>query len=119
MSTLILTQRLTETVSKPSILSNFFNWCKGQNEHRLLWLGIVLSAHGCILTPLTVLAVVLAGANITLFMLALVSMAMALVTNLAALPTKITIPIFLLSILIDLGIAIACISIGFQAGNAF
>jgi len=119
MSTLILTRGLTETVSKASLLSNFYNWCKGQSEYRLLWLGIVLVAHGCILTPLTILAVLLAGTNIILFMLATMSMAMALVTNLAALPTRITIPIFLLSILIDLGIVIACISIGFHAGNAF
>jgi hypothetical protein len=119
MSTLILTHGLTRGESKSSLLSNFFNWCNGQNEYRLLWLGIVLVAHGCILTPLTVLAVVLAGANIVLFMLVIMSMAMALVVNLAALPTKITIPIFLLSILIDLGIVIACISIGFQAGGAF
>jgi len=35
-----------------------------------------------------------------------------LVANLAAMPTKITIPIFALSILIDIGVFIACAVIG-------
>ena len=84
----------------------------------MLWLGVILSAHGCILTPLTVFAVVLAGTNIALFVAAIASMAMALVTNLAAMPTKYTIPIFLFSILIDLGIVIACMWMGFNPGGA-
>src|SRR4051812_38618643 len=85
-----ITTNYTESVSKPSLFTNFMNWCKGQEENRLLWLGVSLAAHGCILTPLTVMAVLLAGNNITLFMLAIVAMAMSLVTNLAAMPTKVT-----------------------------
>jgi hypothetical protein len=37
-------------------------------------------------------------------------MAMTVVTNLAAMPTRVTIPIFFLSVLIDLGIIIASIA---------
>jgi hypothetical protein len=46
-------------------------------------------------------------------------MAMALVTNLAALPTKITLPVFFLSVLIDLGIIIASLFQGFAVSNGF
>ena len=49
------------------------------------------------------------GNNLYLFVVAIAAMGMTLVTNLAALPTKITIPLFILSLLIDLGIIISCV----------
>lgn len=119
MSTTTLHQNLanyTESVSKPSIFTRFFNWCHGQQENRLLWLGIALTGHGCIITPLTIMTVLMGGNSLPLFILAIVSMGMALVTNLAALPTKITIPVFFLSILIDLGIVVASAFMGFSSG---
>ena len=109
----------TERVSKPSVFTQFMNWCKGQQENRLLWIGIILAGHGCIITPLTVMAVILAGTNLFLFILSLVAMTMALVTNLAAMPTKYTIPVFFFSMLIDMAIVISCAFIGFNTGNAF
>ena len=93
----------------PSLLTKFNQWCAAQREQRLLWLGIALFAHGCIFTPLTVVVVMFTGNLLPLFVLAIASMGMVLVTNLGALPTKITIPVFILSILIDLAIIIACI----------
>ena len=95
------------------------NWCEGQKENRLLWVGIVLAGHGCIITPLTVMAVLLAGTNLFLFMLAIVAMMMALVTNLAALPTRITIPLFFLSVLIDIVIFISTLVIGFDITSTY
>ena len=121
MATTILTHP-TKTIavqqSGTSVFTKFFKWCTNQEENRLLWLGLALAGHGCILTPLTIFAVVLAGTNLVLFMTAIVAMSMAVVTNLAAMPTKYTIPIFLFSILIDLGILIACLSMGFHPGAA-
>jgi hypothetical protein len=105
--------------SSPSLFSRFLNWCENQQDQRLLWVGLALAGHGCILTPLTIMAVLLAGTNLFLFMLGLIAMGMALVTNLAALPTKITIPVFILSILIDIAIVIACISIGFDITKTY
>lgn len=94
------------------------NWCDQQQNYRFLWLGVILGGHGCILTPLTVIAVILAGTNMFLFVLAIVAMGIALVTNLAAMPTRITIPIFFLTILIDIVILISTLVIGFHAANA-
>jgi hypothetical protein len=92
-------------------VAKFFSWSAAQNGNRLLWIGIILAAHGCILTPLTVMATFLGGTvNITLIVLAIVAMGMALVSNLAAQPTKVTIPVFVLSVLIDLGIMIAAVA---------
>ncbi len=92
----------------PSLLTKFMTWCKSQEESRLLWLGVILAAHGCIFTPLTVMIVMFTGNNIFLYTLAIAAMGMTLVTNLAALPTKVTIPVFMLSILIDVAIAVSC-----------
>ena len=95
------------------------NWCKNQQENRMLWVGIILTGHGCILTPITIMAVLLAGNSLTLFMLGVVAMMATLVTNLAAMPTKVTIPIFILSLIIDIAVLIICIATGFNAANAF
>jgi hypothetical protein len=95
---------------KASILKRFTAWTAAQQENRLLWLALALGEHGCVLTPLTILLVVaLTGLNLFLFMAALAAMAMALVVNLAALPTKITIPVFFIGILIDVAVIAAAV----------
>ena len=65
------------------------------------------------------MAVLLAGTNMFLFILAIVAMGMSLVTNLAAMPTKITIPVLVLSILIDIAIVIASVAIGFDITTTY
>jgi len=109
----------TEKAAKPGLVTKFMDWCKGQDENRFMWIGIVLAGHGCILTPLTVMAVLLAGTNMFLFMLCIIAMGMALVTNLAAMPTKITIPVFLLSVLIDIAVLISCFALGFDIAKTY
>ena len=86
-----------QSEEQASPFTNFFSWCKSQEHNRLLWLGIILASHGCIITPLTVMAVLLAGTNLPLFIISIVAMGMSLVTNLAAMLTKVTIPVFILS----------------------
>jgi len=76
-----------------------------------MWLSIALAGHGCFLTPLALLAVMFAGNLMILWAIVIGAMAMCLVSNLAAMPTKITIPVFMLSILIDLGVIISCVII--------
>ncbi len=110
---------LTQENTSSNFWSRFMTWCKGQEENRLLWLGIALAGHGCILTPITVMAVLLAGTNMILFMLALVAMGISLVTNLAAMPTRVTIPAFFFSILIDVAVIIAAIVIGFDITTTY
>jgi hypothetical protein len=104
---------------KATIVNRFLNWSKGQEKNRLMWLGIALSAHGCIITPLTIMAVLLAGTNLFLFMLALVAMGATLVTNLAAMPTKVTIPVFILSTIIDIAIVFSCVFIGLDIAKTY
>lgn len=105
--------------NRVSLLSRFMTWSNAQQSNRLLWLGVILSFHGCILTPLTVMAVLLAGTNLTLFVVAIVAMGMSLVTNLAAMPTKITLPVFALSILIDLIVIAIAMAHGFNIASTY
>lgn len=94
---------------RSSWLSTFLAWAQNQNENRITWLAIALTAHGCALTPITVMVVMTTTYNFTLFMAAIGAMALALVTNLAALPTKITIPAFFLSVIADVAIVAAAL----------
>ena len=105
--------------TKTSVYRKFLTWTEGQDNNRLLWLGIALTAHGCIITPLTVMAVLLAGTNMFLFILAIVAMGASLVTNLAALPTRITIPVFILSTLIDITIIFSCVFMGLDIAKTY
>ena len=85
----------------------------------MLWLGIALSAHGCIITPLTIMAVLLAGTNLFLFILALVAMGATLVTNLAVMSTKVTLPVFVLSMIVDVAIIFSCVFIGLDIAKTY
>ena len=85
----------------------------------MLWLGFALAGQGCILAPLAVLTVLATGGNLVLFMIALVAMAMTLVTNLAAMPTRITIPFFFASILLDVAVIVTAFVTATSMVNIF
>ena len=99
---------------KESLLTRFISWAKNQERHRLGWLAVIITGHGCVLTPITLFAIILSGNSMVFWSMAIAAMGMSLITNLAALPTKITIPVFFFSVLIDLVIIINCIVIGFN-----
>src|SRR6476469_10051993 len=85
-----------------SLIRKFLNWSAEQEKNHFRWLGAIMVMHGCVITPITLFIIVLAGTNMFLFMGAIIAMGMALVTNLSAMPTKITIPVFILSIIFDI-----------------
>lgn len=92
----------THSEQATSILSRFFRWSKDQQPNQFLWLGVALLGHGCIITPLTIFFVYLAGMNFILFAVALSAMTAALIVNLSAMPTRITIPVLLASVVTDI-----------------
>lgn len=108
-----------EAAPKTSLFSRFINWCTGQDKNRYGWLGAAIASHGCVFTPITMFAIIMAGNSIFFWILAIVAMMMTLVSNLAAMPTKYTIPIFLFSILIDVTIIIACAFTGFNISGTY
>jgi hypothetical protein len=96
----------TQYVTRPSIISQFMNWCSNQDKNRYGWLGAAVTSHGCIITPLTMFAIILSGNNIIFWFL-------------AALPTKITIPIFLFSIMMDVAVISACAVAGCNIAGTY
>lgn len=103
--------------AKQSVWRKFITWCDGQEKYRLGWLGASLTLHGCILTVLTMFAVILSGNHFIFWPFIIVAMGATTVVNLAAMPTRITIPVFFFSVLIDLAIIICCITLGFDASG--
>ena len=98
-----------ETAQRESVISKFFSWCKNQEPYRYGWLAAIIALHGCVLSPITVLMIGLGGNDLVLWGMAIGAMGVSLITNLAALSTKITIPVFFVSILIDLVIVGICL----------
>jgi hypothetical protein len=104
---------LTEKkAAKLSLWKRLINWAEGQEENRLLWTAITIMGHGCFFTIVTLFAVIFTGNNFIFWPIAAAAMGMPLVANLAAMPTKITIPLLFFSVLIDLGVIITCIVTG-------
>lgn len=110
---------IEKTVSRVPAWKKFIKWAEGQEENRFLWLAVALFGHGCILTIVTIFAIILSGNSFILWPIAIASMAMCVITNLAALPTKITIPVFFFSVLIDVVIIAICIANGFNISSTY
>jgi len=100
----------TVTSKNTGAWSRFMEWARGQDQNRFLWLAVALGGFGCVLTPITILFVSMAGMNLFLFMTALFAMAIALIVNLAAMPTKYTIPVFFFSVLIDVAVIVVALA---------
>lgn len=100
---------------KHSLAKRFIRWCAAQEKNRLGWLAAMLTLHGCVLAPVTVAFLFLGGNQIIFWAFVIAAMAMTLVSNLAAMPTKITIPIFFLSLLIDFAVIVINLVIYFQS----
>lgn len=103
-----------EKVSGVSPIAKFFSWASGQEEERLLWLGLGLGLHGCVVTPLAFMVVVMSGINMFALAMVMISIVSVLVVNLAALPTKVTVPVFFLSVVVDILVIAACAATGFN-----
>ena len=89
---------------KQSVLSKFFAWCNSQEKYRFGWVAAILAIHGCVLAPVTVLIIAFGGNSMISWGMLIGGIAISLIVNLAAMPTKITIPVFFLSILIDIAV---------------
>ena len=95
-------QRTHSPYLQESLLMKFFRWADEQQFERLLWLGFTFMFHSCVLTPLTVMAALTSGSDFWVVIGAVLSISIVVITSLAALPTRITIPVFFLSVVIDL-----------------
>lgn len=106
-----------EATAKTSLWVKFITWCDRQEKNRLGWLATSFMIHGCILTIATMFAIILAGNHFIFWPFVIAAMGMTVITNLAAMPTRITIPVFFFSVLVDLVIITSCIVIGFDVSG--
>jgi len=88
-------------------LRKFINWCDLQEKNRLLWLGIAVMGLIGMVLPLTLLSILfLANNNFALWIVVLCANMPVLALNLAAQPPKVTIPVMLASVTIDIVVII-------------
>jgi hypothetical protein len=102
------------SVSRVSLWKKFITWADKQEENRFLWLTIGIAGHGFVFTIFTVMMIILTGNHFIFWPFAIAAMGMCLISNLAALPTKITIPVLFFSVLIDVVIIALCLVNGFN-----
>lgn len=121
MSTTVVNKAITLEYNQPqvSVVRKFMNWCGNQESNRLMWLGIALAVQGCVLTPLAFLMVAFSGGAVLQIVPVMFAMALTLIPNLAAQSTKITIPLFLLSIAIDLIVISSAIISGLDSSHVY
>jgi hypothetical protein len=88
---------------RSTAISRFFKWAANEDQERHIgWVGITVMIMTAICFPLTMAVVLLNGGGFGLIIATMFSLVLVVVTNLAALPTKYTIPFFFLGTLIDL-----------------
>jgi|SRR5690606_18963627 len=100
----------SEKQTSVSLWKKFILWSEAQEENRFLWVALAIAGHGCVFTILTVITIVLTGNHFIFWPFAIGAMAASLISNLAAMPTKVTIPILFFSLLVDLAIIVLCFS---------
>ena len=88
--------------SLSTVITRLVEWTKNQEKNHIAWVGISITVMSAIFFPITMTAILFNGATLSLIMGAMISLAAVVITNLAALPTKYTIPAFALGILIDI-----------------
>lgn len=100
MKTEAVPQHLSyQNTNRQTIFQSFMIWSNNQQSSRLAFLAAMLMVHGNITAPLALYSMYLAdGGLLQLSLITLCSFSI-LVVNLAALPTKITIPVFVASTL--------------------
>jgi hypothetical protein len=87
----------------PSFIERFFDWATKEDvKHHIGWVGLSIIAMTAIFFPLTMSAILLNGASLGLIIAAMVPLVLVFVTNLAALPTRYTIPFFFAGVLAEL-----------------
>ena len=96
--------RLNENTgkNKKTWWAGFLEYSANQQVNRFGWLALALTIQGCVLAPLTIFSIVVNGNSMALWSICILSFAVTEVTNLAAMPTKITIPVFFACIIADL-----------------
>ncbi len=113
----------TPSFQKQKISTSWWNrfiaWSDKQEENRFGWAAFAIAGHGCVFTIITVAMILFTGNNFIFWPFAIGAMAVCLISNLAAMPTRITIPVLFFSVLIDLVIIALCLMNGFDMAASY
>ncbi len=91
-----------------SFFSRFIDWATNEEEdHHIGWVGVEVTSMSAVFFPLTMGCILLNGASFPLIIASIISFVLVVVINLAALPTRYTIPLFILGILADIFVIIS------------
>ena len=97
------------TTAHDNVFTRFYNWTVRQEERRFMWLAFTFILQIGLALPCALLSVVyLGGNNFNLWLLACIVNVPSLALNLAAQPTKVTLPLLFLAWLVDAGIIVYC-----------
>jgi hypothetical protein len=93
-----------------NVFTKFLTWCGAQESNRFLWLAVSFFASVGLTLPLTAYCIVFFGGNnLLLWMLVGAVNVPVMVLNLAALPTKTTLPFLFLGWLTQAVVIMYCI----------
>src|SRR3954469_10258556 len=105
-------QRANVKNVQANVFSKLINWCEGQESSRMLWLVMAFLLQIGMALPCTLTAILFWGNNsFPLWVFACVINVPVLAINLAAQPTKITIPALFVAWTVDLMIILYCASL--------
>ncbi len=93
-----------ESKKNKHLIQKFQAFCERQQENRLGWTAFSMAVQVCLLVPITLSAVYFNGNRFILWVPVILSSFVTEFSNLASLPTKISIPIFFISLLINLSV---------------
>jgi hypothetical protein len=86
-----------------NVLGRWLDWAAKQDEeYHVGWVGFSIFFMSGVVFPLTLTAILLNGASFGLIIASMISLVLVVVGNIAALPTKYTIPFLFVGILIDI-----------------
>jgi len=98
---------------KENYLTRFLTWCKAQETDKFLWLALTFFAQIGLALPVTAFSIVFLGGNNYLLWIIICAVNVpTLVLNLAALPTKITLPFLFFAWVTELVIILYCAGLG-------
>lgn len=102
----------TIAIAEKNLLERFISWCDAQEEKRFLWLAVGFIVNIGAVLPFTLLALILIGINnhFALLMIVCCVNVPVLALNLAAQPTKVTLPSLFLAWVINAAVIAYCIS---------
>ena len=94
-----------------NVFAQFISWCESQESNRFFWLVVSFFVQVGLTLPLTAIFIVfLAGNNLLLWMIIISVNIPVLILNLAAMPTKTTLPFVFFGWLTQIAVILYCIA---------